>query len=485
MGEGVGATSSTFIMTEDFEGDFPSSGWDLVDNNGTGHLWDDVNCFAIESSGTGWAAWPAAAGSNGLDPCTGDDYPNGLETWLIYGPFSLTDAQSASLDFYFRIESESCCDYLFWGASIDDVNYYGEIASGTYTSGPFNNGYNFASFDLTDVYNLGDLSGQPQVWIAFVFHSDDSATGRGPFIDAITLRKNTDPRVYLTSENFDVIEFPNQFWESFDADGATNGDYRWDDVFSDGNSNLCRSHSGDWSMWPADEGADGLDACSGDEYPNNANSWLIHGPLDLTGASEAWVDFYFRNESETNSDFFWWAVSTDGSDYWGYGISGTYTNGPYDQGFNLIRFDLSNVPGLGDLRGESQVWLAYVFQSDSSNTGQGPFLDDVNVVVERPAAAVSTHWVFLPILFKSPAPVQTNLYIQNKTTGNVTRYTVHNTPEGNITCRNIPAGATRYCGSFTSGTYEVSVNTTECGSNSGEVLFIPGNVTRVVRCVSH
>jgi hypothetical protein len=469
----VGIASSTVIMSEDFEGPlFPVSGWSRNDVGGTGHLWDDVNCFPVESGGMG-SAWPADEGINGLDPCTGDDYPNNLNSWLVYGPFSLADAQSASLDFFFRIESESVVDRLFWGASVDGSMFYGASVSGTYTSGPFNNGYNFASLDLTDVYVLGDLSGQSQVWIAFQFLSNFSNTGQGPFIDAISLRKNTDTRTNLTDENFDLISFPNQFWESFDNDGPTNGDYRWDDV-------QCFARSDGWSMWPADNGADAVDVCAGAPYPNNAQSWLVHGPLNLTGASEAWVDFYFRNESEVFWDRFSWMVSLDGIRYWGFYITGDQTNGPYGNGYNLMRFDLSDVFGLGDLRGEPEVWLAYLFNSDFSNTGQGPFLDDVKVVVE----GSGVNQVYLPLLSAAPAqPITTNLYVENQTSGSVS-YTVENTPEGNITCSNIPAGTTQFCGSFTPGTYEVSVSTTECGSNTGEVSFMPGDVPRVVRCVS-
>ena len=61
-------------------------------------------------------------------------------------------------------------------------------------------------------------------------------------------------------------------------------------------------------------------------------------------------------------------------------------------------------------------------------------------------------------------------------------YTVHGTPEGDITCTNIPAGTTQSCGSFTPGTCQVSVDTTQCGASSGQVAFPAGDVTRVVRC---
>lgn len=476
-GQDIGIAGSNLIMVEYFEGWFPGTGWSRWDAGSTEHVWGDVNCFAIESGGTGWSAWPAAEGASGLDPCSGANYPNFVHSWLIYGPFSLTYAQSASLDFHFRLDSEAGGDYLKWMASTNGINFYGQQIAGNHTSGPFYNGYNFHSFDLTNVYTLGDLSGEPQVWIAFVFQSDgDTNTGQGPFIDGVSLREDTGSLTYLTDEDFDVIQFPNQFWESFDNDGATNGDYRWDDV-------NCFAWSDGWSMWPADNGADARDVCGDlgppEDYPNDARSWLVHGPLNLSDASQAWVDFHFRNESETDWDYFIWMASRDGANYSGYGISGDHTDGPLWNGYNSMYFDLSDVPELGDLRGDSQVYLAFVFMSDSSNTGQGPFLDDVRIIVEREVR----NQIFLPVVLKDPSVTQTTLYIENATSGTVS-YTVHDTPEGDITCTEIAAGTTVLCGTFTPGTYEVSVSTTECGSNTGEVYFIPGPVTRLVRCAS-
>ncbi len=42
-------------------------------------------------------------------------------------------------------------------------------------------------FDLTNVYILGDLRGQPAVWILFYFYSDVSITDDGTFLDDITI----------------------------------------------------------------------------------------------------------------------------------------------------------------------------------------------------------------------------------------------------------------------------------------------------------
>ncbi|GIK36671.1 MAG: hypothetical protein BroJett011_05040 [Chloroflexota bacterium] len=477
---GVNAAASTYIKIEDFETGFPNAGWTQ-----TGNLWDDVNCHALSGSR---AAWPA---TDVVNPCLGNNYPDGTSARMVYGPFNLADAKSASLDFFFRMDSESCnpitnCDYLFVGASTDNLTFLGDFYAGSYTSGPFIDGYNFISFDLNN------FIGQSQVWIRFTFVSNiNGVTGQGPFIDLISLRKNTDTRVFLTNENFEVTEFPNSAWESFDLDGPANGEFYWDDVkFGQGGFN-CIPRSGTWSLWPADNGANALNACGGSDYGNNTKSWIVHGPFSLVGASEAWVDFYFRNQSEPGFDFLFWGASVNGSNFFGpNGISGTQINGPQGNGYNLMRFNLSNVFTLGDLRGQPAVWLAFIFESDSTGTDKGPFIDDVSVVVEKTIAG----FVYLPVVIKSPPPTtpKTSLFINNQTGGVIASYRVfspklNGAPIPDIVCTNIPAGATSFnCNAtFDAGTYKVSsTNTCNPPTTSGQVTFKPGNDVRLVRCIN-
>jgi len=50
-------------------------------------------------------------------------------------------------------------------------------------------------------------------------------------------------------------------------------------------------------------------------------------------------------------------------------------------------FDLSDVPGFGDLRGEPQVWLAFLMTSDVSVGDVGVFIDNVRVRKQTGAKA--------------------------------------------------------------------------------------------------
>lgn len=45
------------------------------------------------------------------------------------------------------------------------------------------------TFDLSDVATLGDLRGEPEVWIAFLLQSNGSVTDAGVFLDEVVIRK--------------------------------------------------------------------------------------------------------------------------------------------------------------------------------------------------------------------------------------------------------------------------------------------------------
>ena len=175
----------TNILTEDFEGDFPGS-WDVLDDNGAAdgeYYWARRNC---ESHSGSYSGWGVGGGADGGSLSCGSDYPDQAQSWMIYGPFDLTNAADAELLFWYRNLSESYWDFLFWGASINGYNFYGVSTSGD--SGV----WDYVNFDLTNVWTLDDLTGEPQVWIAFVFISDDSITdAEGAYVDDIVLRKVT------------------------------------------------------------------------------------------------------------------------------------------------------------------------------------------------------------------------------------------------------------------------------------------------------
>jgi len=174
------AAGWTNIMTEGFEGAFPGSTWTLYGDP----TWDDTSYRAHSGS---WSGYCADGGSNRVNPP--GPYPNNMNAWMVYGPFSLSDATDAELLFYHWTKTELTYDYLFFGASINGSDFYGTRKSGDWVSSC--GGWCEENFDLTNVYTLGDLRGKPQVWIGFKFGSDSSVTYEGTYLDDITLRKET------------------------------------------------------------------------------------------------------------------------------------------------------------------------------------------------------------------------------------------------------------------------------------------------------
>jgi len=165
------------IMTEGFEGVWwPTGAW-WVSADPT---WDDESYRPHTGN---WSAW--CAGST-LNPAY-DQYPNNMNAWTTFGPFSLSDATAADLQFYYWLKSESNYDFFAWYASVDDSNYYGYYVGGD------SGGWQSINFDLTNVPTLGNLSGRPNVWVAFVFTSDGSITNEGAYVDDVLLEKYVPP----------------------------------------------------------------------------------------------------------------------------------------------------------------------------------------------------------------------------------------------------------------------------------------------------
>ncbi|MBC8262651.1 MAG: protease inhibitor I42 family protein, partial [Anaerolineales bacterium] len=174
--------SWTNIVAEDFEGSFPGA-WSVFDNAGGygEYYWGKRDCRPHAGSYSGWGV---GAGADGTSLSCSDNYTNSVKSWMIYGPFDLTSASDAELLFSYWNFSESDYDYLFWGVSINGSNFYGTSTSGD------SGGWNDVNYDLTNVYYLGNLTGQPEVWVAFVFTSDYTVTeAEGAYVDDIVLRK--------------------------------------------------------------------------------------------------------------------------------------------------------------------------------------------------------------------------------------------------------------------------------------------------------
>ncbi|MFC1683607.1 hypothetical protein ACFL0G_05335, partial [Candidatus Zixiibacteriota bacterium] len=172
------------IMTEDFEGLFPSGDWYTSHSTGaSAYYWgrDDYNPYTGTYSA--WCAGDHDAGFPDLDPATAE-YPVDMSAWMVWGPFSLSDATDAEFLFYYWLDSETNYDFFSRMASVNGTNFFGAQESGN------TGGWVGGELDLTDVFTLGDLTGQPEVWVACIFQSDDTVTEPGVFVDDLVLRQD-------------------------------------------------------------------------------------------------------------------------------------------------------------------------------------------------------------------------------------------------------------------------------------------------------
>ncbi len=177
-----GLNANVTILQEDFDGVFPTGSWRALDQDGTQngeYYWDDDDAKALTGKSS---AWMANGGKHGLDP-EFYNYPDNLQSWMIYGPFDLSDAASANLTFSYWNLSEIKYDFLGWYASPNGTDFYGMRVSGNSL------GWKPVTLDLAAVPVTGNLLGDSSVWIAFRFSSDNNTSDRGAFIDQLRIQK--------------------------------------------------------------------------------------------------------------------------------------------------------------------------------------------------------------------------------------------------------------------------------------------------------
>lgn len=175
------------LVNQTFENTFPGD-WQVFDDNGTDYgeyFWARRDCRPYAGSQGGWAIGAGADG--GLLAC-GSTYSNYTDSWMVYGPFSLQDATAADFRFKLWLNSEPGYDFACRFASLDGTSFYGNCTSG------FSSGWIDQTLDLSNVYMLGSLLGESQVWIAIVFNTDYSVTySEGAYVDNVVLRKCIQP----------------------------------------------------------------------------------------------------------------------------------------------------------------------------------------------------------------------------------------------------------------------------------------------------
>ena len=203
------ARTDVTLCSEAFEGTFPGStscNWELR-YCGLGYTWDEDDCRASTGTKSAWCANGKFTNQEGLDPCVAS-YPNGLCSWIVAGPFDLSDATSASVtyDLWLRAESRYY-DYFYVGSSTTGTSFSG----GTKLTGDYGD-----VWQVNRTLSLSNRIGQSQVWIGFGFVTDGSnapdVLPNGCFVDNIRIVKTAGsaPDLIVTALGLDDASCPTQ-----------------------------------------------------------------------------------------------------------------------------------------------------------------------------------------------------------------------------------------------------------------------------------
>jgi len=200
------------VFSEDFE-DGIGIGWAVRDesnSDGGEYTWGIADTFV--SGSTDRSAWSVGGGDDGvqLDPGA-DPYPDGIDSWLVYGPVDLRGASDVRLGFDWWLETGgSGGDRRPWAslqqvegatATPEEGDWFGwciltdendlDRARCTYVSGSTGS-WASAAVPL-DGFLSSETDTAGEIWIAFHFVSDsDGVGGRGAFVDDVMVETRRD-----------------------------------------------------------------------------------------------------------------------------------------------------------------------------------------------------------------------------------------------------------------------------------------------------
>ncbi len=173
------------VLNDGFEGAFPGGVWQVFLGSGVmvDAYWGKTN--SVSNTGSS-SVHPAAAGTSAINVGV-DSYPDNMGSWMIYGPFSMADAQAGQISFAFINDSEFGFDYLY--ALISTTSDF--AVSAQYSHSGLQSDWAPFIVDLASLDTIGSVIGQQQVYLALYFGSDGSQGGFGPAIDDVQITKLT------------------------------------------------------------------------------------------------------------------------------------------------------------------------------------------------------------------------------------------------------------------------------------------------------
>ena len=180
------ASGGITIFSDDFEGDL--SKWKLGNTSGaSATAWGVVSCKTKDGNA---AVWCAGGGSEAQPACT--QYAPGEGTFLIAGPFDLSEAVDGTWDFDLWTDIDDGGnpndppDIVYWMWSLDGRSYSGYGTSGN------SGGWEHKTIKMSDMTmsdNVTSVVGKPKVYFAFLFMSDATTQKEGAYVDNVVIKK--------------------------------------------------------------------------------------------------------------------------------------------------------------------------------------------------------------------------------------------------------------------------------------------------------
>ncbi|MCB2231116.1 hypothetical protein KQH82_10410 [bacterium] len=164
----------------------------------------------------------------------------------------------------------------------------------------------------------------------------------------------------LFSADFEIDSFED-VWSSGDDDPGNGIDTWYDDSYN--------QHQGNWSAWCAGNGY------SDDPftYDDNMYAWMINlSPIDVFGAENLRINYWRWVESEYGADFFRAYYSFDGVN-WDLLESVSTSSGSWQLTSRYLP------------EGYFSLYISFVFDTDGSIQFEGAYVDDVQVIGDRPS----------------------------------------------------------------------------------------------------
>ncbi len=168
------------LVSQDFEGDFPSAGWHIGREGGI-YLWGKSACYAHSGS---YSIGSHTGGSLGSQLTCQDEYPLNYVTTLSYGPMDLTTCTDLRLNFSHLTHLDSIDDALSVGYSNDGGASWSVL---TYGGDRTLQCEGWCTWTLYAASYPIPLCGKPKVYLLFRFQSDFTDPGFGSWVDDVSL----------------------------------------------------------------------------------------------------------------------------------------------------------------------------------------------------------------------------------------------------------------------------------------------------------